>query len=176
MGKARVVKLALFGDSRKGPVAEAMSEFSDFAAGKVELVARCGVDNCTEQMLEGADYAIVMGGDGSIISVARQLSRMEVPVIGVNLGKLGFLAEFSVEEIKEFFPQLVKGELAIEKRMMLLCRLFERGKEKFRSLAVNDVFVTAGPPFRMIELEMSWQNSEQSATKCRSYGSVSSVN
>jgi len=65
------------------------------------------------------------------------------------------LAEFSVEEVKEFFGEIVSGKAPIEKRMMLGCRIVEGEKEKFRSSAVNDVFITAGPPFRMIELRVS---------------------
>jgi NAD+ kinase len=83
------------------------------------------------------------------------LSQVNVPVIGVNLGKLGFLTEFSLPELKEFFPSLTSGKLRIEKRMMLRCRIFGDGREKFCSAAINDVFITAGPPFRMIELKMS---------------------
>jgi len=98
---------------------------------------------------------VVFGGDGSIIATARHLSRSGVPVVGVNVGKLGYLAEFSVDELKEFFPRLQRGGVLIERRMMLLCRVLRNGRECFRSTAVNDVFITAGPPFRMIELRMS---------------------
>jgi len=80
-------------------------------------------------------------------------------VIGVNVGKLGFLAEFSVDELKDFFPRLKNGTVPIDKRMMLNCRVFSDGQgedrdEKFCSAAINDVFITAGPPFRMIELKI----------------------
>jgi len=80
-------------------------------------------------------------------------------VIGVNVGKLGFLAEFSVDELKDFFPRLIKGSAPTDKRMMLKCRVLssDKGhtkKEKFCSAAINDVFITAGPPFRMIELKI----------------------
>ena len=106
-------------------------------------------------MLKGADFAVVFGGDGSIISAARQLSQMNVPVIGVNIGKLGFLAEFSVEELKEHFNDIVSGKAAVEKRMMLSCQVSRAGKQTFCSSAINEVFITAGPPFRMIELKMT---------------------
>ncbi len=149
------LKLAIFGDSRKPHVAEAISEFSDFIKHKAKTVVSCGIDECTLESLREANFAVVFGGDGSIISAARQLSRSGVPVVGVNVGKLGYLAEFSVEELKEFFPRLKRGGVLIEKRMMLLCRVFRRGKEQFRSSAANDVFITAGAPFRMIELNIS---------------------
>jgi NAD+ kinase len=79
-------------------------------------------------------------------------------VIGVNLGKLGYLAEFSVGELKEMFDDIVSGKAPVERRMMLGCRVSggsEGDREKFYAKAVNDVFVTAGPPFRMIELKIA---------------------
>lgn len=156
--RKKVLKLAILGDRRKGYVAEAISEFADFVKRKAKIVVNCGIDECTPESFRDADYAVVFGGDGSIIAAARQLSRSSdrigIPVIGVNLGKLGYLAEFSVDELKEFFPQLMRGTAKTERRMMLLCRVIKKGKEHFCSTAVNDVFITAGPPFRMIELKM----------------------
>jgi NAD+ kinase len=138
-------------------VAEAIAEFSDFLKGKARIVASCFIEKCTTDVLADSDYAIVFGGDGSIISAARDLSEANVPVIGVNLGKLGFLAEFSLDELKDLFDDVVAGKALIEKRMLLGCRVCadSDGAEKFRSTAVNDVFITAGPPFRVIELRIS---------------------
>ncbi len=155
MAKSNLPKLVILGDPKKGHVAEVIEEFLDFAKSKAEVIASCGIDKCTIDILKEADFAVVFGGDGSITSAARQLSQVNVPVIGVNLGKLGFLAEFSVGELKEFFPSLVSGKAHVEKRMMLSCRIFSNNREKFCSAAINDVFITAGPPFKMIELKIS---------------------
>ena len=153
-------KLVIFGDPKKEGVREAIDEFAGFAKDKAEIVASCSVEDCKAEILKKCDFAIVFGGDGSIISTARNVSKASVPVIGVNLGKLGFLAEFSVGELKDFFPCLTKGTAQIDKRMMLSCRVFNDGKEKdrtqkFCSAAINDVFITAGPPFRTVELKIS---------------------
>jgi NAD+ kinase len=157
--RKKMLKLAIFGDRRKAHVAEAISEFENFIKHKARTIISCGVDECTLENLREADYAVVFGGDGSIIAAAKQLSRspdtIVVPVVGVNIGKLGYLAEFSVEELEEFFPLLKRGDVVIERRMMLLCRVLRNGEERFCSTAVNDVFITAGAPFRMIELKMS---------------------
>ena len=153
-------KLVIFGDPKKEGVREAIDEFAGFAKDKAEIVASCDIEDCKAEILKKCDFAIVFGGDGSIISTARNVSKASVPVIGVNLGKLGFLAEFSVGELKDFFPCLTKGTAQIDKRMMLSCRVFDDGKEedrtqKFCSAAINDVFITAGPPFRTVELKIS---------------------
>ncbi len=152
-------KLVIFGDPKKEGVHEAIDEFTGFAKDKAEIVASCSVADCKAEILKECDFAIVFGGDGSIISTARNVSKANVPVIGVNVGKLGFLAEFSVSELKDFFPCLIKGTARIDKRMMLSCRVFSNSggnqTEKFCSAAINDVFITAGPPFRTIELKIS---------------------
>jgi len=153
-------KLVIFGDSKKEGVNEAIDEFVGFAKDKAEIVASCGIEDCRVEILKKCDFAIVFGGDGSIISTARNVSKASVPVIGVNVGKLGFLAEFSVNELMEFFPCLKNGTAQIDKRMMLKCSVFREGKkkdraQKFCSAAINDVFITAGPPFRTVELKIS---------------------
>jgi NAD+ kinase len=163
-------KLVIFGDSRRRGVSEAIEEFLGFAEGKAQIVASYGVEDLKgnskvirspveARILKKCDFAIVFGGDGSIISTARKVSEASLPVIGVNVGKLGFLAEFSVGELEDFFPRLNKGTVPVDKRMMLKCRVFGDGQgndreEKFCSAAINDVFITAGPPFRMIELKI----------------------
>jgi NAD+ kinase len=155
MAKSTLPKLVIFSDPKKGYVAEVVEDFLDFASSRAEIVASCGIEQCTVDILKEADFAVVFGGDGSITSAARQLSQVNVPVVGVNLGKLGFLTEFSLAELKEFFPSVTSRNLRIEKRMMLKCEIESNGRGKFSSSAINDVFITAGPPFRMIELKMS---------------------
>jgi NAD+ kinase len=173
ISRKNMLKLAIFGDRRKPNVAEAISEFTDFIKRKAATIICCGIDECTFDSLKGADFAVVFGGDGSIIAAARHLNRSAVPVIGVNVGKLGYLAEFSVHELKEFLPRLRRGDVPIEKRMMLLCQVFRGDREQFRSTAVNDVFITAGPPFKMIELKMSVDG--QPLGECISDGLVCST-
>jgi NAD+ kinase len=153
--KDNLPRLVIFGDPKKGRVSDVIAEFTEFVKAKARVIASCGIDDCTAELLKEADFAVVFGGDGSIISAARNLSHSGVPVIGVNIGKLGFLAEFSVNELKQYFNDIMSGRAVIEKRMMLGCRVFSNNREKFNALAINDVFITAGPPFRMIELKIS---------------------
>ncbi len=168
--------MILFGDPEKGPVAEAMRDFALFLQNRAEIIASCHIAKCTPEILRSCNYAVVLGGDGTIISAARNLSEAGVPVIGVNLGKLGFLAEFSVAEFKERFADIVGGKASIETRMMLGCRVCGKsqgGCEKFYSKAVNDVFITAGPPFRVIELKIAVDG--QRVASCVSDGLIVST-
>ncbi|UCF00414.1 MAG: NAD(+)/NADH kinase [Planctomycetota bacterium] len=171
MAGSNLPRLIIFGDPKKGHVADVIKDFNDFIKGKAEVVATCLLDDSTmPEALENCDYAVVFGGDGSIISAARSLSSNSVPVIGVNLGKLGYLAEFSVAELKKAFDDIVSGKAVIEKRMMLGCRILSGPKEKFRSAAINDIFITAGPPFRVIELKILVDG--QPLTSCVSDGLI----
>lgn len=169
-------KLVIFGDPQKGPVAEAMQDFARYFKDKAHVLASCHIARCTPEILSDCDFAVVLGGDGSIISAARDLSQAGVPVIGVNLGKLGFLAEFSVGEFKEMYDAIISGKAPLEKRMILGCRVYEgsdRSREKFRSRAVNDVFIAAGPPFRVIELTIAVDG--QHVASCVSDGIIVST-
>jgi NAD+ kinase len=152
-------QFVVFGDPAKGNVTDAINEFLDFSRGKAKLLASCGIEDCTVDTLSQADYAVVFGGDGSIISAARQISQCNVAVIGVNLGKLGYLAEFSIDELKQCFDEIIAGKAVIEKRMMLDCSVVREGKKVFSSTAVNEVFITAGPDFNMVELQISVDNA-----------------
>lgn len=164
MSGDNLLKLAILGDPQKGHVAGVIEDFMAFVKPKARIVASSDIENCSAGSLKECDYAVVFGGDGSIISAARILAVSGVPVIGVNLGKLGFLAEFNLKELKDFFGQIAAKKARIEERMMLGCGVHRLdragggsrlGERKFYSTAVNDVFVTAGPPFRMIELKVS---------------------
>ncbi len=148
-------KFVILGDPKKGNIVDAMTDFEKFVKGKGSIVASSEIDKCTPEMLKGCDFAVVFGGDGSIISAARALAEVKVPVIGVNLGKLGFLAEFSLEELKAYFPDIVSGGADVEERMMLYCDVIHKDQSKLSSVAINDVFITAGEPFRMIELQIT---------------------
>jgi len=170
MARGDLPRLIIFGDPEKGRVGSVIEDFADFAKDKARVVANCNIDQCTVDLLKEIDFAVVFGGDGSIISAARHLSRSNVPVIGVNLGKLGFLAEFGVDEVKSCFPDILAGKCRIEKRMMLNCKVLRDGKETFSNSALNDVFIAAGPPFRMVELKISVD--EQPLAGCVSDGLV----
>ena len=149
--------LILFGDPQRAFSKEALDRFLHFVSDRAEILANCFETSCPIDVLRKADFAVVFGGDGTILAAARQLCETKVPVIGVNVGKLGFLAEFSVDEVMTFFDRIVTGHTLIEKRMILQCSLERSGQEVFSYTAVNDVVITAGTPFSMIELKISVQ-------------------
>ena len=165
--------LILFGDPQRAFAKEALNRFLEFVSDRARILANCFESTCSLDVLNQADYAVVFGGDGTILAAARQLCETRVPVIGVNVGKLGFLAEFSIEELISLFDQIMTGQTLIEQRMILQCALRRKGSEVFSSTAVNDVVITAGTPFSMIELKISVQN--QSVAGCTGDGIILST-
>jgi NAD+ kinase len=101
-----------------------------------------------------ADLALVLGGDGAILRAARQMGYHQVPVLGVNLGKLGFLADLSVEEINTCLPQIACGDYRVTSHLMFEC-VVEDGKKSQTFLGLNDVVIETGPPFHMVEFEVA---------------------
>ncbi|MCC7146333.1 MAG: NAD(+)/NADH kinase [Phycisphaeraceae bacterium] len=118
------------------------------------------------------DLAVVLGGDGTMLAQARHFVDLGVPLLGINFGKLGFLAEFSVEDFQKYWAEIAAGKVPISERLMLEVRLVDTGSDEgwasaelarkagFVSLVMNDVVITAGPPYRMIELELAIDFSE----------------
>ncbi|NLX12823.1 MAG: NAD(+)/NADH kinase [Phycisphaerales bacterium] len=119
------------------------------------VVASGAVTENKEWLGRNPDRIIVLGGDGSILAVARELQDRQVPIIGVNFGKLGFLAEFSFEELQNNAGRILTDSALVSRRMMLTTEVARNGQGYGDSLAVNDCVVHAGPPFRMIELSIA---------------------
>jgi len=101
-----------------------------------------------------ADLAIVFGGDGSILRAARQMGYQQRPVIAVNLGKLGFLADVRPAELDDVLRQFAAGELEIVDHLMLECRVLRNGQPVCQQLGLNEVAVQTGPPFRMMSIDL----------------------
>lgn len=148
-------KVILFGDPKRPHAIEALEHFVKFAGDKIDILSNCLETVCPVEVLKNADYAVVFGGDGTILGAARQLCETKVPVIGINVGKLGFLAEFSLAELTTQFDRIISGDVLIEKRMVMHCTVFRGGQAAFESTAVNDAVITAGAPFNMIEMKLA---------------------
>lgn len=101
---------------------------------------------------EGADLAIVLGGDGTILGLARHSLEAGVPVLGINFGKLGFLAEFDARAFHRHAARVLTGRSTVREVAALDARVLRDGVEIARQAAINDVAICNGAPFRMIEL------------------------
>ena len=102
-----------------------------------------------KEMIEKSDMVISIGGDGTMLCTAFEVRKTSVPILGVNYGKLGFLAEFDVEGLKKFWNEIKNNEYVIEERMALLG--ISNGSDE-KLYAINDIVVDKGPWHKMIEL------------------------
>lgn len=101
------------------------------------------------------DVIIVLGGDGSILSAARYCLSSGIPILGINLGRLGYMAEMEADEI-EMLSKLFNGEYRTEERAMLDVSVMRRGKQLVnRASALNDAVISNGSIARMVDLELS---------------------
>ena len=101
------------------------------------------------------DLIIVLGGDGTLISVARQIGDRDVPILGINLGRLGFLTEVTQMELPAMLDRLVAGEYEITDRMMLGASIWRNGKVVGEYTVLNDVVINKGALARIIDMETS---------------------
>lgn len=151
-GSARKRALVLGSGTRTNVIAEAQ---------RLMPIIRCSVDvagaDFTGQQdfsQTEADLAIVLGGDGSILRAAHQMGRRQVPVLAVNLGRLGFLAELSPEELPGALDDFCAGRLRVIDHLMFECRVLRGGKAVRQELVLNEVAVHAGPPFALLPIDL----------------------
>ncbi len=101
-----------------------------------------------------ADLALVFGGDGAILRAARQMAYRQIPVLGVNLGRLGFLADIPCNQFEEAFRQVLDGDYRVTRHLMFQCVILESDGAERPILGLNEVVVHALPPQRMLDLEL----------------------
>lgn len=111
--------------------------------------------NNLEELAKNIELAITLGGDGTLLNVARKLAPYDIPILGINLGHLGFLTEIEVPELYSDLELLKRGKFYIDKRMMIEAKVFREEKFVKNFLALNDVVVTKGPFARLIRLKTS---------------------
>lgn len=112
--------------------------------------------------LQHCEFAVALGGDGTILHVARTIAALNIPILGVNLGRLGFLAETDFKNLYTILEKALRSELKTEERLMLKVSVFKAGKNRkasMSSLALNDCYLHAGSSVRIIEIETYLNNS-----------------
>lgn len=146
------MRVLVLGNGRRPGVSEEAERLVPFLREHSEVVV---FDLYGEQDLSQtpADLALVLGGDGAILRAARQMGYTQTPVLGVNLGKLGFLADLSPDELRSHWTRVLKGEYRVTHHLMFEC-VVETPAQQATSLGLNDVSIHAGPPFHMIDLDL----------------------
>jgi NAD+ kinase len=156
--------IALVGKYDSPEMSESLPQLADFLRelGYEVLIAHNTADQLgmvnhpTAEMTEigeRADLAVVLGGDGTMLSIARMLVSHDIPLVGINQGRLGFLTDVPAETMLESLAAMLQGEFIVEKRLLLDTRIIRKDKTICAALAFNDVVVSKGSTGRLIEFE-----------------------
>jgi NAD+ kinase len=144
------------------PTSEAATDLRERALGwcavrRVEAwSAQAGDAAAVERELTGTDALIVLGGDGTFLRAARSVSATDVPILGINAGKVGFLSKAESQELESVLELLVSGEFTLERRMVLEARVLPRGDASRARVypALNEAAVVRGSQARVVRLEV----------------------
>lgn len=157
--------IAIVGKYFAAGIAESLSEIADFVVNsgrtvvlEAETAKNTGLNTyaamTTAQIGLYADAAIVLGGDGTMLGIARQLAPYNLPLIGINQGRLGFMTDIPLDRMMPLLADMLSGKVESEQRSLLEGSVWRDGEAIFNSLAFNDVVVSRGTGSGMIELRV----------------------
>jgi len=113
------------------------------------------IDTLRDQIIPDLDILIILGGDGTLLHVADKAAQYSIPVIGINLGNLGFLTELTEDESESALEKIISGSVTMENRLMLKARLLRDGSISGYRYALNDVVINKSPLDRLLRLSTS---------------------
>jgi len=144
-------RIIIFANPKKQGVLEAVAETEAWLRGRAEVVVDHDVE--CERDTTGGDFVVVLGGDGTVLQAARKFAGNGVPIVGINVGKFGFLTEATAEEARDVLAQVLEGRFELRERMMLRC-LLDRGGRRVRDwLGLNDVVMSRTSLSRLITID-----------------------
>lgn len=158
--------IALVGKYQSADVAEALARMADFLQQRglevwleADTAQAVGHDGSVrvanfDEIGEGADLVLVMGGDGTMLTTARMLAAYTLPLVGVNQGRLGFLTDVSHAEMFERVGEILGGQYLRERRSLLEVEQWRGGERIHTAMALNDIVLSRGEIGRMIEFEL----------------------
>jgi NAD+ kinase len=157
--------IAIVGKYLAVGIAESLAEIASFLDKRghtvifesetAQNIALSGVAVMTpDEIGQHADVAIVLGGDGTMLGIARQLAQYNVPLIGINQGRLGFMTDISLDRMIPVLTEMLNGKVESEQRSLLEGVVERGGKTIFQALAFNDVVVARGSGSGMVELRV----------------------
>ena len=162
------MRMALIANMNKPDAASAAQELADWIPRQVpDTQTRFFTVACAQNLVDfQPDIVVTLGGDGTILQAARVLLGQGVPVLGINFGKLGYLAGFSMEEFKTHIAAIVAKRMPLTSRLMIRGGIYRpcggspdhnnatSQAPLFEHVALNDIVINSGAPFRMIEIKV----------------------
>lgn len=153
MAAKRPPRVMILADGSRSEIRAAVDQLRPTIERHTEVV-EVSLDSSSDLTKCDAEMAIVLGGDGSILRAAHQMGYQQRPVLGVNLGRLGFLAALQPEQLEDVLPEIAAGRHRVVDHLMFECTATRNGQPLCEALGLNEVAVLAGPPFRMLDVEL----------------------
>ncbi|MSR45298.1 MAG: NAD(+)/NADH kinase [Phycisphaerales bacterium] len=155
------MKVLLAANPERPATAMILDEVRSILSQHAEIVAELAADSAVLSSNLAFERMVAVGGDGTLIAQVRRILERGVPMIGVNSGRLGFLAEFDLASF-EAHAQMIFGPTPLVRQRLVMDVMVKRKDSTvvFHGIAINDAVVTAGPPFRMIELQLRFSNEQ----------------
>lgn len=126
---------------------------------RIEAETNCAIEiEDSERLSERVDLFVVLGGDGTMIRAARLVGKHDVPVLGINYGSLGYLAEFRTDELFPALESILAGDYRLDERVMLDVEVIHDDEQRVRGRVLNDVVINKSALARIIEIEARLNN------------------
>jgi NAD+ kinase len=157
---ARVERIAIIGSPDKPAAPAVLERVKAWIGDRAEVVFTEMTYDSSQTLASKPDLLMVLGGDGTLIAAVHNLRKRQVPILGVNLGKLGFLADFTIDDLEREGDFIFGGKLPVIRRTMMDVCLEHIDGRSWSAPAVNDCVIHAGPPFHIVHLTVHVDGDE----------------
>jgi NAD+ kinase len=164
----KLLRLILLKRDSSDRIDRAAHELTEFLHSHpdTELLTVAVIEDLDPATLDGSEVAVVLGGDGAIIRACRQLGKHQLPIIGINLGRLGFLADLSLDMFRERFDEIRTRKFDVVEHLMFKCTMTRPNGESTSWLGVNEVAVSAEATLQMVEVALSIDGAPVTTYSC----------
>lgn len=165
--KDHVLRIIVLTGSDRSDILSAWTDLQAYLDGVRDVVI-VGVFSSDQPIPEDldADMVVVLGGDGSILRGCRQLGQRQLPIIGVNLGRLGFLTDLSPAEFRKGLPALKRGQYSIVEHLMYRCSHHQADGSVVTDLGLNEVTVTSAGALKMLDISLRIDDEDVTTFSC----------
>ncbi len=144
--------IVILGDRDKQNVSASADRICEWLEGRADVTVN--LEMAMPDSSEPFDVAIVLGGDGAVLRTARQVAEQQIPLLGLNLGKFGFLTESTAAEFEAVLTDVIEGRYTVSERMMLQCELQRGGKAILDTIGLNDAVISRTALSRLITIDV----------------------
>ncbi len=147
--------IAIITNKKKDPDGKITKKCQGILESKYNVILSDGTDEKeTERAFENSFAAVIIGGDGTILSSVHVAAKNKIPLLGINMGHMGFLADVEISELEEALFSLMEGNFTIEERFMLSATLLKKDGRKEKINALNDLVISRASYTRMVALDV----------------------